>query len=69
MIIENLRVYGIDSNNVSIAINGLSDSDYVNIAEEQGYVWSLDGFATAFNNEDVLHDMFIRFIDINSILY
>jgi hypothetical protein len=41
----------------------LTNNDFVHVAEEQGNVWSLEGFEYAFNSEEIPYDMFIRFID------
>ncbi len=58
-----IRVYGIDSNLHDGKIFDLTNNDFVHIAEEQGYVWTLAGFESAFNSEEIAYDMFIRFIN------
>lgn len=61
--ISTIRVYGIDSNKFEGKIFELTNNDFVHIAEEQGNVWTLEGFESAFNSEEIPHDLFIRFID------
>jgi len=58
-----IRVYGIDSNLHDGKIFDLTNNDFVHIAEGQGYVWTLAGFESAFNSEEIAYDMFIRFIN------
>lgn len=58
------RVYAInlwellDSNTVS-----LSDDEFIEIAEQQGLVWTLEGFERAFNTEQISDEWMIRFIN------
>jgi hypothetical protein len=60
---SNIRVYGINSNEFEGKIFELTNNDFVHISEEQGYVWTLEGYESAFNSEEIPYDMFIRFID------
>lgn len=60
---SNIRVYGIDASLFEGKIFELTNNDFVHIAEEQGNVWSLEGFESAFNSEEISHDIFIRFVD------
>lgn len=41
----------------------LTDDEFMEIAEEQGLVWTLEGFEKAFNNEEVSDDWMIRIIN------
>lgn len=63
------RVYGIcidelDKKIVRKIKNGsLLNRDFKNIAEEQGLVWTLDGFQTQFNNDEITsYNCYIRFL-------
>ena len=63
------RVYVIDSNDERVEdinnIKELSNSEFMFEAEEQGTVYSLDGFEKAFNDESLNTDTdFIRFITV-----
>lgn len=47
------RVYLIDINKYTGSWFELSDKNWIEISEAQGNVYSLEGFSTAFNNEEV----------------
>ena len=64
-----LRVYGINLNFINDGIehqrivdSELNDREFIEIAEEQGFVWSIKGFENAYNSDDVSSQLFIRFI-------
>jgi hypothetical protein len=45
-----LRVYGIDISDVELEnVGNVSNEQWMDIAEENGLVWSLQGFAEEFN--------------------
>lgn len=60
------RVYVIDTNEIEeMNLNEISDEQFMDIAEEQGNVYTLKGFETAFNRENVYTGLdFIRFIEV-----
>lgn len=56
------RVFGIDFSDLNIDnIAEISNEDWMSLAEEQGYVFSLQGFVCAFN-DDVVGNILIRII-------
>jgi hypothetical protein len=59
-----LRVYGIDIIDLPDSFNVDCEDDlFIETAEHQGLVWSLEGFQEAFNNDTVdITAIFIRFI-------
>jgi hypothetical protein len=42
----------------------LSDDDFITSAEEQGYVWSLDGYTKQYNMDTLPKLDFIRFVNL-----
>jgi hypothetical protein len=65
MIMENIKVYGIDINKLDddISPNSITDKEFIEIAENQGLIWSLKGFEKSFNDLEVNSDnIFIRFV-------
>lgn len=64
------RVYGIIIDGLDKKIirkiknNSLHNSDFVEIAERQGLVWTLQGFEMQFNDNKITNkpNLFIRFI-------
>ena len=60
------RVYGIDVEQVeneTWSPKSLSDIEFVEVAEKQGLVWSLNGFQNQFNDNLInSNNIFIRFI-------
>ena len=61
------RVYAIfldnDTSGVEVGDwNNLSDEVWMDLSEQQGTVFSLEGFQRAFNKEEIPYDTFIRFI-------
>lgn len=50
---------------VNTTVEELSDEDFIEIAEEQGLVYTLNGFTQAFNNENINSSTdIIRFIEV-----
>ena len=60
------RVYVIDTFNVrGINWNDLTDEEFMNLAEEDGNVYTLQGFQEAFNSQDINTEIdVIRFINV-----
>ena len=51
-----------------INVNEISDEKFMEIAEDNGYVYTLKGFEKAFNRENVYTNIdFIRFIEVYEI--
>lgn len=44
-------------------IKDLTDDEFMDIAEEQGHVYTLKGFEQAFNNEDISDRWYMRIIN------
>ena len=70
---KELRVYVINIEDVDFerqmpvntTVEELSDKDFIEIAEEQGLVYTLNGFTQAFNNENINSSTdIIRFIEV-----
>ena len=60
-----IRVYVIDQNVSDVYVNSKTDEEFMEIAEEQGRVYTLDGFQEAFNLEEVNSSIdVIRFITV-----
>jgi len=58
------RVYGINIDEIGeTSINKLTTGEFMDLAEEQGNVWSLKGFERDFN-QDFLNqtNLFIKFV-------
>ena len=64
-----MKIYGIDiiaddiftdyaDTEVLVDIEDIEDEDFINIAEKQGFVWSLDGFINALNRDEINTDFF-----------
>ena len=58
------RVYAIDLYKLDEEMP-IDDSEFMDIAERQGKVWTLEGFEKAFNNEEVSDQWVIRIINHN----
>lgn len=65
---KELRVYGVDVSKVyeglmleSIIRNTLTQEQWQEEAEAQGNVWSISGFAEAFNSGNITYDTLIKF--------
>ena len=66
---QETRVYLIDLNNDTMEIgigdwNNLTDEEWINLSERQGYILSLEGFQKAFNKEEIPYETYLRFITI-----
>lgn len=60
---KEVYVYGIDTDNLSKSHHLYSDEEFIEEAEGDGDVWSLDGFQRAINSGDLFLDNYvIRFI-------
>ena len=61
-----IRVYVIDTFNVKERNwNGLTNEEFINLAEEDGNVYTLQGFQEAFNSQDINTEIdVIRFINV-----
>ena len=58
------RVYAIDLYEIDKSVTDLTDDEFIDIAEQQGYVWTLEGFEKAFNNEEVSDQWIIKIVTI-----
>jgi hypothetical protein len=60
------RVYVLDTFNVKERNwNDLTDEEFINLAEEDGNVYTLQGFQEAFNSQDINTEIdVIRFINV-----
>lgn len=58
------RIYAIDLYELDDEMP-IDDSEFMDIAERQGKVWTLEGFEKAFNNEEVSDQWVIRIINHN----
>ena len=60
------RVYVIDTFNVKERNwNDLTDEEFINLAEEDGNIYTLQGFQEAFNSQDINTEIdVIRFINV-----
>lgn len=70
---KELRVYLIDVNEVDFeeempantSVLELSDDKFMEIAENQGNVYTINGFQNAFNEEEIcVSNDFIRFVEV-----
>lgn len=55
---ENIKVYGINvdifyTENEERLFSDLSKEEFIEEAEKQGLVWSLEGFEKVFNKDDI----------------
>ncbi len=58
-----IRVYGINLYECDLDTYDLDNESFIDEANKQGYVWTLEGFERAFNKEEFPVDNFIiRFI-------
>lgn len=58
------RVYAIDLYEIeTLDPYALSDEDFMDEAESQGKVWTLEGFEKAFNNEEISDTWIIKIIN------
>ncbi len=61
-----IRVYAIDTFNLEERHwNDLTDDEFMTLAEEQGNIYTLQGFQEAFNSQDINTEIdAIRFISV-----
>ncbi len=61
------RVYAIDlyELDTEIPVWDLNDEEFMDMAEQQGKVWTLQGFENAFNNEQISETWIIRIVTFN----
>ena len=66
---ESIRVYGIDLDLIpnketirKIVDFELADKEFIDLAELQGFIWSIKGFENEYNIDDLKRQLFIRFI-------
>jgi hypothetical protein len=66
---ENIRVYGVDLDLIpnketirKIVDFELSDKEFIDLAELQGFIWSIKGFEHDYNIDHLNTQLFIRFI-------
>ena len=64
---KKIRVYGINIDLLDygkvIGIHNITDEEFIDIAEEMGFIWSIDGFQSQFNNLEInIENLIIRFI-------
>lgn len=64
-----VRVYGIDSDKITDHIellalqdHSLTDEQFIEISEECGLIWSINGFSHAYNIDDIPNSTYIRII-------
>lgn len=60
------RIYAIDLYELEteIPVWDIGDDEFMDIAEQQGKVWTLEGFEKAFNNEEVSDQWIIKIINL-----
>jgi hypothetical protein len=66
---QETRVYLIDLNNDTTEVglgewDNLTNDQWIDLAERQGYVLSLDGYQKAYNKEEIPIETYLRFITI-----
>jgi hypothetical protein len=66
---QETRVYVIDPSNDRGDVglgdwNNITNEQWIDLSERQGYVLSLEEFQKAFNREEISYDIYIRFITI-----
>ena len=63
---KEIRVYVASQEEYSIdELNNMSNDELIDIAELEGLVYSLNGFAQAFNKEEIYTGVdYIRFIEV-----
>ena len=61
------RVYAIDLYELEseIPVWDIENDEFIDLAEQQGKVWTLEGFEKAFNNEQISDTWIIRIITFN----
>lgn len=61
------RVYAIDLYELEseIPVWDIENDEFIDLAEQQGKVWTLEGFEKAFNNEQISDTWIIRIVTFN----
>ena len=62
--LKEILVFGIDLNKYEGSMYNLSNEEFMELSEKHGFVYSLSGFASAHNKEEVPYDLWIRFIAV-----
>ena len=58
-----LRVYGIDVDLIEGNIENITNEDWIELSEQSGFIWSLNGFSNQFNASEIPFDnILIRII-------
>jgi hypothetical protein len=61
-----IRVYGVDYVNARLDVDyvnyDINNGDFIDIAEAQGHVWTLEGFQHDYNIDDISSNIVIRII-------
>lgn len=61
------RVYGITASDAELFdLSIIADKQWIERAEEEGHVWSLQGFAVDYNVDDLPKGVCIRILDADS---
>lgn len=60
------RVYLIDLDEYEDidSIEKMTDDEFITISEKQGEVYTLEGFQKNWNNENILFNSYLRFINV-----
>ena len=64
---ENIKVYGINvdifyTENEERLFSDLSKEEFIEEAEKQGLVWSLEGFEKVFNEDEINYNIIIKIL-------
>lgn len=66
-----MKVFGVDIDKIdkenfnllnALQEHYIGDDEFMQLSEEHGLIWSLDGFAHAYNIDDISRSVYIRFI-------
>ena len=64
-----MRVWGVDTSKIydgatlnALQDHYLGDDEFMELSEAHGLIWSLEGFAHAYNTDDIKSTIYIRFI-------
>ena len=66
-----IRVYGVDIDKIdeenfnllnALQDHYLGDDEFMELSEAHGLIWTLEGFAYAYNTDDIERSVYIRFI-------
>ena len=64
-----IRIYGIDHSHetdtdIELDYGSLTNDEFMAKAEEQGFVWTLEGFQNGFNEGEISDELFIRILNV-----